>query len=152
LGGRQLEREVCEKLGLNFVGLDIRGREAPSRDAVLELIDLFETVKYPALIHCKTGADRTGLVTALYLLARDKRPLSEAKAQLSLRFGHWRGSRAGVLDAVLDAYEHEGLAVGLDLRAWAQSRYDPDRINGSFRPPPLISVISGTYTRRRDAN
>jgi protein tyrosine phosphatase (PTP) superfamily phosphohydrolase (DUF442 family) len=152
LGGRQLEREACERLALKFLEIDIRGREAPSRDALLTLIDLFETVEYPVLIHCKSGADRTGFAAALYLLAREQCPLSKAKAQLSLRFGHWRASRAGILGAVLDAYGSEGLAAGLDLRGWVQSRYEPDKINGSFRPPPLITVVTSALTGRCDAN
>jgi len=57
LGMWLLEREACEQLGLTLIELDIRGREVPSRDALLRLFDVLEAVEYPALIHCKSGAD-----------------------------------------------------------------------------------------------
>jgi len=47
--------------------------------------NLFGTLEYPILMHCKSGADRVGLMSALYLHTRHGVPISEARRQLSLR-------------------------------------------------------------------
>ncbi len=52
-----------------------------------ELLRLVAAAPKPLLIHCNAGADRTGLVSALYEVSRGVPPV-EAAQQLSLRFGH----------------------------------------------------------------
>jgi len=42
----------------------------------------------PILIHCREGADRTGLASALYLAAIKKAGEAVAEGQLSIRYGH----------------------------------------------------------------
>ncbi len=43
----------------------------------------------PILIHCKAGADRSGLVAALWLYTVEKYPPKKALSQLSIVFGHF---------------------------------------------------------------
>ena len=31
---------------------------------------MFETIEYPAVMHCKSGADRAGIMAALYLILK----------------------------------------------------------------------------------
>jgi protein tyrosine phosphatase (PTP) superfamily phosphohydrolase (DUF442 family) len=64
-----------------------------------EILQLIRNAPKPILVHCKTGADRTGLVSALYQLSRGV-PAREAERELSLRFGHfpWLGSRSVAMD------------------------------------------------------
>ncbi|ARC90776.1 tyrosine-protein phosphatase [Rhodovulum sp. MB263] len=52
------------------------------------LLALMKSLPKPILIHCRQGADRTGLAAALYLagLAHDSE--DSAEFQLSFRFGH----------------------------------------------------------------
>jgi hypothetical protein len=49
-------------------------------------------------IHCKNGADRSGLAAAIYDYAIAFRPADETTGQLSIRYGHfpflWSGSWA----------------------------------------------------------
>lgn len=82
-----------------------------------EILQLIRHAPKPILVHCKTGADRTGLVSALYQFSRGL-PASEAERELSLRFGHfpWLGSRSVAMDDSLHAYleyaaahRHEGV-------------------------------------------
>jgi uncharacterized protein (TIGR01244 family) len=47
-----------------------------------------ETAERPILIHCRSGADRTGLASALYLAVVKHADEASAEAQLSIRFGH----------------------------------------------------------------
>jgi len=72
-GGREfgswpLEREACETHGIELVELVARSREAPSAEVMHAAARLFETIEYPAMIHCKSGADRAGLISALFLM------------------------------------------------------------------------------------
>ena len=62
-----LEKDACERLGLNLVDFTITSREVPSRERVLGAKRLFETLEYPALMHCKSGADRAGIMSVLYM-------------------------------------------------------------------------------------
>ena len=66
--------------------------------------DLFNTIEMPALMHCKSGADRAGLMAALYLLIHRKRPVAEAMQQLSFRYLHVRQAKTGMLDSFFEAY------------------------------------------------
>lgn len=116
-------RESCAKLGLGFVSFPMAPRRAPTRDELIQLLDLFPTLEKPVLFHCKSGADRTGLVGALWMLDQEGAPLDVAREELSLRYLHRRDSETGVLDVVLDLFAESGQG---DLRRWIESEYDPD--------------------------
>lgn len=133
-GSWQLQREACDRLGLELVELVVRSREAPSAETIREASDLFERIEYPALLHCKSGADRAGFAAALYMILRRRRPAAEALAQLSPRYGHLRFSKTGILDAFLERYAREGEPRGLGLVEWADRHYDAEALTRSFRP------------------
>lgn len=127
------ERAACERLGLNYVDYCIRSRDAPSKAELHGLRDLFARIEHPVLLHCKSGADRAGLVSALYLHLVDNVPVEEAKRQLSLRFGHIRHADTGVLDAFFDRYLAYAANDPIDLFTWIDHHYDPDELKRSFR-------------------
>jgi protein tyrosine/serine phosphatase len=54
----------------------------------MALIALMEKADKPLLIHCKDGADRAGLASALYLAIVKRVDPKMAEAQLSFRYGH----------------------------------------------------------------
>lgn len=73
-------------------------RELASME-VAELLALMRRLPKPMLIHCRSGADRTGLAAALYLFEVEGRPPQVASSQLSWLYGHvpalfWAKSRA----------------------------------------------------------
>ena len=84
-GAWQLERDAAERHGVTIVDFVLRSREAPDRETLLQLPGFFESLAYPALAHCKSGADRAGLFTALYLLVVEKVDVARALKELSLR-------------------------------------------------------------------
>lgn len=124
------EAETCRDLDLTLHDVNFSARRAPNRVALLKAMDLFASVQKPVLIHCKSGADRTGLIAALYLMVVEQRPLAEAKRQLSFRYLHLTSTNTGILDHFLTLYEAE--AGGRTIRDWIMETYDPDRLTASF--------------------
>jgi protein tyrosine/serine phosphatase len=130
-----LEEEACARLGLRLVHFRVFSREAPSAETLNGLRRLFDAVDYPALFHCKSGSDRVGLVAALYLFMKGGLSLDRARDQLSLRYGHIRAGKTGVIDAAFDAYLAYAKAAHVPLTdvdaflRWSESAaYDPARI------------------------
>jgi protein tyrosine/serine phosphatase len=126
------ERLWCEDLGLALLVVGMSDKAAPTRASLLALIEAFGRIERPFLIHCKAGADRAGLASAVYLLAVEGVPLPVARRMLSFRFFHLRGSRAGVLGAVLDAYGADGGEAALPFADWVATRYDPEGVARAF--------------------
>ncbi len=128
-----MEKEACERHGIALVNFVLTSRAAPSAEQILDFDQTLNTIEYPALMHCKSGADRAGIGSALYLLLREDRPVEEALGQLSLRYGHIRQAKTGVLDAVIKAYQRDFSQENLDFRTWVRERYDPDAVTRSFQ-------------------
>lgn len=152
-GGREhgswpLEREACQRHGIKLVDFVLRSREAPDRATLLTTAKFLEQLEYPALVHCKSGADRAGLFAALYLILRRGASAAEARRQLTFRFGHFRYAKTGILDAFLDAYEREGEANGIPFLEWVERVYDPEALTRAFRPRLLSTIIADRLFRR----
>ena len=65
------EDEYCKKL-VNLVYTPISSGSAPTPEDLLKIIQVLRELPKPVVLHCKSGADRAGLVSALYLLAERK--------------------------------------------------------------------------------
>jgi hypothetical protein len=76
----------------------------PSATELRRLIELLDRCDYPLVMHCRRGADRTGLAAAVVLLLQDNVSLTAAGRQLGLRYGHFRLGRPANLDEFLDLY------------------------------------------------
>ena len=118
----KFSEEFTKSNGMTYVSYPLFPRRAPTRQELLGLVDLFSTLEKPVLFHCKSGADRTGLVAAIWLLTQESKPLSEARAELSLKYIHRRDSETGVLDEILDAYEP--FEAHLSFPQWVADHYD----------------------------
>lgn len=124
------ERETCEDLGLKLVSVSFNARRAPERDELLRLIALFPTLERPFLLHCKSGADRAGFVSVVYLLTQTDTSLADARPHLSFKYLHLKHTATGILDHVLDLYEpHEGDQPFAD---WVRDHYDAEAATASF--------------------
>jgi len=147
-GSWPLEREACERHGLRLVEFVLRSREAPDRDTLLGLPSFLAGLDGPVLVHCKSGADRAGLFAALVLIIREGASVAEAQRQLSLRFGHFRHAKTGILDAFLDAFARDGEAQGLPFLDWVERVYDPAALARGFRPRFWSAMIADRLMRR----
>ncbi len=129
-----LEKDACQRLGLTMVDFTITSREVPSRARVHGAKALFETIEYPALMHCKSGADRAGIMSVFYMHFRQGKTIREALEQLSLKYLHVKQGKTGVLDYTFERYLAEGEPAGQSFLEWVDSpAYDEAAIKADFR-------------------
>lgn len=129
-----LEEHACEALGIKFHVRHLAARSLVPRDKVLEVLDLFDTVERPFLMHCKSGADRAGLASAMYLIhCEGWDPDVAAKKHLSMRFWHSRLTKTGILDFMMAEYTRAYRNSGIALRDWVATVYDPEALTRDFR-------------------
>jgi protein tyrosine/serine phosphatase len=144
-----LERDACERLALNLVDFTITSREVPSRDRVLGAKRLFETLEYPALMHCKSGADRAGVMSVLYMHFRKGKTIREALEQLHLRYLHIKQGKTGVLDYTFERYLAEGEPAGMSFLEWVESPlYDPAGMKAHFRANMWGTLVTERLLKR----
>ena len=144
-----LEREACERLGIQLIDFPVSSREAPSLEQVEGAKALFETMDYPVLMHCKSGADRAGIMAVLYAHFRLGQKVSQAVGQLSKRHGHFREGMTGVLDYVVELYLKDGEPKGLDFLQWVERpEYDPAKIKAEFRANWWGKLLTDRVLRR----
>ena len=145
-GSDALSREAARRLGLGHIDMAFESRGAPHRDRVLRFAEIYARLEVPALMHCKSGADRAGLAAGLAILLEGG-TAAEALAQLSWRFGHFRRSRTGILDAFFVRYaaEAEGRVPFLD---WVRDEYDEMALRRDFVAGGLSSFVTDRVLRR----
>lgn len=90
-GKKWYEDEVAtaKTLGVNYLEFGMSSSKPLSAESGEKLIALLENAPKPILIHCKSGSDRTGLASALYIAAISKGGEKSAESQLSLFYGHF---------------------------------------------------------------
>jgi protein tyrosine/serine phosphatase len=126
------EVESCDQLGLTLVTSQMAARRAPSGKELTDLIHSFEAIEKPVLVHCKSGADRTGLAAVIYLMVVEGKPLEEVRNQLSFRFLHIRKTETGILDHFLDVYVDRNADSPIAIDEWIKTEYDPAALTQSF--------------------
>jgi protein tyrosine phosphatase (PTP) superfamily phosphohydrolase (DUF442 family) len=70
-----------------------------------KVIEIIKLAPKPILVHCKSGADRSALVSALYAYAINHD--QNAEKQISIVYGHfpWLGSKTSAMDASFQIYK-----------------------------------------------
>jgi hypothetical protein len=145
-GSDALSREAAALLGLDHIDMAFESRGAPHRERILRFHDHYQRMQFPALMHCKSGADRAGLASGLALLFEGG-TAADAMRQLSWRYGHFSNSPTGILDAFFLHYAAvaEGRKPFLD---WVREEYDEQALRDSFRAHGLSSFINDRVLRR----
>ena len=149
-----LEEEACRKLGLELITFRVFSREAPSRETLHQSRELFDKIEYPAILHCKSGADRAGLMSVLFLYVHERRPLREALDHLSFRYGHISQGKTGVLDHVFQQFiefaDREAKDVD-DLDTffhWVDNVYCPQKAKEQFLGSWWGNLLTDKILRR----
>jgi len=148
-GSWQLQKEACERLGIRLEEFIVRSRGAPDRETLLSAKEFFDRIEYPAVLHCKSGADRAGIMSVLYMHFRKGRTIREALEQLSFRYLHIRHGKTGVLDYTFERYLEQGEPAGMSFLEWVESpMYDPAGMKADFRANMWGSLVTERLLKR----
>jgi protein tyrosine/serine phosphatase len=129
-----LEDAACAEHGIQFQYIaGITARKLVAAETILSNLDALAKVPKPLVFHCKSGADRTGFVAALYLILLEGASVEEAAMQLARKHIHFPRSRAGVLDHVFRVYLRDAEPSGVGFREWLEEGYDPEAITADFK-------------------
>lgn len=126
------EKEFCDTLGLTLVDHAFHARRAPEARQIIDVIATLRELQKPFLLHCKSGADRAGFISAIYLLVIEGSPVQEARKQLSWTYSHLDFTKTGVLDYILNVYEARLGVSQIDFEEWLASEYDAKKIQTGF--------------------
>jgi protein tyrosine/serine phosphatase len=138
----------CARYGIRLIDFPAKSREAPDAAFFRAAKALFETIDYPAVMHCKSGADRVGIMSALYLMLAEAWPAEQALRELSLRHGHIRQGQTGLLDAVLEAYIQRNRRAPIGFLDWAETEYEPVRLTAGFAARSWENMLVDGVLRR----
>ncbi len=139
-GSDALSRDAAAKLGLIHLDMAFESRGAPHRERILRFAEIYRTLQTPALMHCKSGADRAGLASGLAILFEGG-TAADALKQLSWRYGHISRSSTGILDAFFIHYA--SVAEGrMPFLEWVAAEYDEVALRQNFRAHGLSSFIN----------
>ena len=127
-----LEKEACERYGITLIDQRMHSREPPSKAQVHRAKEIFDTIQYPALMHCKSGADRAGAMAVLYKHFKMGLPIEEAVEQLRFKYLHVRQGKTGVIDYFFERYLEDSKASGKSSLQWVDEGYDQKAIKGAF--------------------
>ena len=127
-----LEKEACARHGVTLVDYQMFSRDTPSREKIFGARDLFESIAYPAFMHCKSGADRAGIMSFLYMMIRQKASLEEAAEQISFKYLHVKHGKTGVLDAFVAEYRDFLATNDKPFLDWVADDYDPKAVKQAF--------------------
>ena len=147
-GADALSRAEAARLGLAHIDAPFESRGAPHKDRILRLAEIFRNMAEPALIHCKSGADRTGLAAGVWLLLQG-RPVGAALRQLSLRHGHIAAARTGILDAFFHHFAtFQQAHPDIPFLEWVENHYVEADLRAAFQSQPWADRLVDTVLRR----
>jgi len=98
------ELQVSSELNVKHYDIALSAKRELTDEEVRKLIEIFKSAPRPVLIHCKSGADRSGLVAAMWKVVVDGEPKSEARKQLSLLYGHLSTGKTKAMDQFFDEF------------------------------------------------
>ena len=94
------ELAAAGELGLAHFDYPLSSKHFVTSQQIEEILDIVRKAPKPLLIHCKSGADRSGLVAALYRFSETGASAAEADGELTLLYGHfpYLTSQSGAMD------------------------------------------------------
>lgn len=140
-GSYALEREACEKLGVALHDVKLYSRTPPEIEEVHAMDELFKRIEYPALLHCKSGADRAGLGAALYRILHLGHRVEDAMAELDWVYGHFKSAKTGVLDFFFATYVARNAKSPIGFLEWVDTEYNRLELHARFREEGWASLI-----------
>lgn len=142
------EKAAASQAGLQMVHIRLSAVDLPSSLEIRKLARALENSPQPVLLHCRAGADRTGLASVMAAMAIGGQDYRTAKKQMSAYYLHFDNDRTHI-GGVLNEYEEYCLIHGRDLGGWAGFRewvmevYHPLYYLVHIEPPAELSARAG---------
>src|ERR1700735_2236476 len=84
------EKRQVESLGMKSIGIPWSANHEPSSAQIVEFLDLLRANPDTKIfVHCRRGADRTGVMIAAYRIADEHQPVAEAVAEMRRYHYDW---------------------------------------------------------------
>jgi protein tyrosine/serine phosphatase len=143
-----LEREACDRHGLALIDFPVRSRDVPTVEQVFRAKDIFATMSYPGLMHCKSGADRAGLIATLYKHFQMGAPIEAAIEQMELKYLHVRQGKTGMIDHFFDAYLAYAKQHPISFEDWVRTVYSYEIERNAFLGSWWANILVDKVLRR----
>ena len=128
-----LEKEACAEHGIELIDFRVYSRDVHTKEKIRAAKALFESITYPALMHCKSGADRTGFMGVLYRHFHMGDTINAAlERELTLKKLHVRQGKTGMLDFFFEDYLRISETHDISFLDWVESDYDPVDVKSRF--------------------
>ncbi|MFO0815706.1 MAG: tyrosine-protein phosphatase [Gemmatales bacterium] len=144
----QNEGQAVDQLQLQRVDLNFSAYIYPAPQELQKLFTALETSPRPLFIHCRRGADRTGLASVIASLYENDGNITvdDAEYQLSLFKGHTGVGRVEVMGDVVDMYrswlrKHDRTHSRANLKQWIFEDYRPGFCYGSVEAVQVPRII-----------
>lgn len=100
------EARIAKQSGVTLIDIPLSSSEFIKPAEARAYVDLINNAPKPVLIHCLNGSDRTGFISAVYLMQNGVDEITAGR-ELSLRYGHfphgpWVATKA--MDQSLNAF------------------------------------------------
>lgn len=140
------EARVTAALDINQEDICLSPCRLPPVSELRRLVEVLDRTEYPVLLHCRRGADRTGLASAIALLLETGASYGAGRWQLGPRFGHVALGPTSALDDFFARYrtwlrqqgrEHSRAA----FRTWLARGYCPGGRQARIEPLEAPSAV-----------
>jgi len=79
----EIEKRQVESLGIKYVGIPFSANHKPPTNQIVEFLDLLRANPSTKIfVHCRRGADRTGLMIAAYRVSIEHQPVTDAVSEM----------------------------------------------------------------------
>ncbi|MCB0322418.1 MAG: dual specificity protein phosphatase family protein [Bdellovibrionales bacterium] len=127
------EQQAVQAAGARYFEVPLNAGRQPSLPRIRPLLDLFERIETPVLVHCTSGTHRSGVAAALWLLEREGATFQTAARQLSPRYGYFRAERRlkayvsgyRTIDEMIWDYGQAHSLTARSFREWAEDTLEP---------------------------
>ena len=133
-----------------LIDVRMRSREPPSQEADPRAARRSSRrSSIPALMHCKSGADRAG-VDGGALQALQDGPADRARrsSSSSLKYLHVKQGKTGMIDFFFATYLEETKASGKPFLQWVDEDYDQERVKAAFIGQWWANILVDRILRR----
>ena len=127
-----LEKEACARHGITMVDFRVYSRDTHTAEKIRGAKELFESIEYPSVMHCKSGADRTGIMGVLYRHFHMGDSIEEAMEQLEFKYLHVKQGKTGMLDFFFKDYLTYAKTHDIEFIDWVEKVYNPADVKARF--------------------